>query len=403
LSYSNRVDAAGWVRLALRAVIALGLVSTSCALTGRGSIVSSGSTDGGPEPRVDATGSAGMTAEAGSPDQSATIAPDSTAVGPPDVRIRPDVGTGPDAAIVDPLGDGDMTIGPGYKPAPESSENPSVPKGTVFSFAMSSSGSKIFPGVNASSGNPQPFTRAVWVYVPKQYVDGTAAPLLVVQDGGQWKDDLVRVLDNLIAARTVPTAIALLVDAGPADLGNQRGIEYDTISTDYVDFIEQEVLPAASQQSAIHAAYPNLKITANPEGRASMGCSSGGIAAFTMGWLRPDLYRKILSYSGSFTNRIANAGYPHGGWEYPEHLVADTAIKPLRVYLEVGERDISWDSADLSHNWPVANKTLAAALKGRGYHYQLVIAKESGHCDLAVRAQTLPDALRWLWRGYPID
>jgi enterochelin esterase family protein len=373
------------VRLGTGSTAAFLLVLSSCAGTASGSLPSLGPVDGSTDSGAGVDSSGGVDEQGDRP------------VTPPP---SPDGGTeSPDAPAVDPAGDGEMTIGPDYPPAPEWAENPAVPKGTVFAYSMSSSDSKIFPA--AGAGNPQPFVRSVWFYVPKQYADGTPAPLLVVQDGASSKNDLPRVLDNLIAAKAVPALVALMIDAGPSDLGNQRSIELDTISHAYVDFIEQEALPAVTAQEAIRAAYPGLRFTTNPEGRASMGCSSGGIAAFTMGWLRPDLYRRILSYSGSFTDRLPDASYPHGGWEYPEHLIADAPAKPLRVYLQVGEKDLLWDSTDLSLNWPAANRTLAAALAARGYHYQLVIASGAGHCNGAVRAHTLPDALRWLWRGYP--
>ena len=43
----------------------------------------------------------------------------------------------------------------------------------------------------------------------------------------------------------------------------------------------------------IKAAYPKLAFTGNPWGRAVIGCSSGGAAALSMGWFRPDLFRRV--------------------------------------------------------------------------------------------------------------
>ena len=134
-----------------------------------------------------------------------------------------------------------------------------------------------------------------------------------------------------------------------------------------------------------------------------MGGSSGGAAAFTMGWFRPDLYRRILTYSGTFVNQHPDANYPHGCWEYHEHLIAENPAKPLRVFLEVGENDLNLDPqfGDNMHNWPKANKAMAAALSAKNYHYRFIYALGAGHVDGRVVGQTLPDTLVWLWRGYP--
>ena len=167
------------------------------------------------------------------------------------------------------------------------------------------------------------------------------------------------------------------------------------------------MLPAVVNNSAIKAAYPNLKFTANPEGRAAMGCSSGAAAALTMAWFGKDLYRRILSYSGTFVDQQDPKvpTFPNGAWEYHQHLIAETTPnKPLRIYLEVGENDLrANDPESTLHNWVMANQRMAAALKAKGYHYQYQFARGAGHCDSGVIGQTLYDALKWLWRGYPIQ
>jgi hypothetical protein len=55
------------------------------------------------------------------------------------------------------------------------------------------------------------------------------------------------------------------------------------------------------------------------------------------------------------------------------------------------------------HDWVAANNRMATALKARGYHYQYVFAVNAGHVDRAVKNQTLPEALEWVWQGYPIS
>src|SRR5262249_28029893 len=118
---------------------------------------------------------------------------------------------------------------------------------------------------------------------------------------------------------------------------------------------------------------------------------------------------RLTTYSGTFVDQDPkNPIYPHGAWSYGEFLVRDTAPKPLRVFLTVGENDNNLDSDprfnnDMMHNWITPNQTLAAALRATGYHSRFLCAKGAGHCDDRVQAQTLPETLLWMWRGYPID
>jgi len=46
---------------------------------------------------------------------------------------------------------------------------------------------------------------------------------------------------------------------------------------------------------------------------------------------------------------------------------------------------------------------MASVMKAKGYHYQFVYAKNAGHVDAKVINQTLPQALEYLWKGYPIQ
>jgi S-formylglutathione hydrolase FrmB len=46
-----------------------------------------------------------------------------------------------------------------------------------------------------------------------------------------------------------------------------------------------------------------VKLTKNPDGRATMGLSSSGAAAFTMAWFHPELYRRVLAYSPTMVNQ----------------------------------------------------------------------------------------------------
>lgn len=342
-----------------------------------------------------------------SPQDSATLADSTTSdvadtFVPMEAALDAAIDVAPDTGVTDPGtdGDGDFTIGPTYTRAPELDVATGTPRGKVYPFSMKSTDSAIFPGVTG------PYTRNAWAYVPAGYVNGKEAPFMIVQDGGGYVDRVTAALDTMIAAKKLPKIVVVFVNPGPGDgRGSERGFEYDTVSEAYTKFIESEVLPIVPKLPALAKDFDDLRFTKNPEGRASMGCSSGGAAALTMGWFRPDLYRRILTYSGTFVNQAPDATYPHSAWEYHEHLIAETPAKPLRIFLEVGENDLNLDKSfgDGMHDWVAANKATAKALAGRGYHHRFLFAKGASHCDGRVIEQTLPETLSWLWRGYPVD
>jgi enterochelin esterase-like enzyme len=292
-----------------------------------------------------------------------------------------------------------------------------VPQGAIYEFTMSSADSKIYPGIArepntfgapdpadpakliVTTSHPAPYTRHVAVYVPKQYVPGTAAPFLVGADGPDR--GLFTALDNLIAEHRVPVMIAISIGNGSGDAqGSERGLEYDTMSGLYAEWVESEVLPLVESQYRV-------KLTGDPEGRATMGGSSGGSCALIMAWYHPELYHRVLTYSGTYVNQQwpHNSETPHGAWEFHEHLIPNSKAKPLRIWMEVGDRDNFNPNimGDHMHDWVVANENMARVLAAKGYHYQFVFARNAGHTDRAVKLQTLPEALEYLWQGYPMD
>jgi enterochelin esterase family protein len=311
--------------------------------------------------------------------------------------------------------DGNFILGPTHTPAPEMTADDGVPHGTVSTFAMPSTSSKIYPGIArdantfgqadpnhparmvVSTSHPAPYVRQVTVYVPRQYVPGTVAPFMIGADGPDRA--LFTALDHLIAAHRVPVMIAISIGNGSGDAqGSERGLEYDTMSARYAEFVETEVLPLVESQYGV-------KLTKNPDGRATMGGSSGGSCALIMAWYRPDLYRRVLTYSGTYVNQQwpYNPQTPHGAWEFHEHLIPQTAAKPLRIWMEVGDRDLLNPNAlrDGMHDWVLANEEMAKVLAAKAYHYQFVFARNAGHTDRAVKQQTLPEALEYVWQGYP--
>jgi iron(III)-enterobactin esterase len=322
----------------------------------------------------------------------------------------------PDGSVPPSDAGGNFIIGPTHTKAAEMTPQDGVPQGDVYTLTMNSSDSKIYPGIARDAGtfgtpdpndpaklivttsHAAPYTRKVTVYVPKQYVAGTAAPFIVGADGPDKL--LFAALDNLIAEHKVPVMIAISIGNGSGDAqGSERGLEYDTMSGLYAEWVEKEVLPLVESQY-------NVKLTKDPDGRATMGGSSGGSCALIMAWYHPELYHRVLTYSGTYVNQQwpPNPQSPHGAWEFHEHLIPNSPVKPIRIWMEVGDRDNYNPNAmrDNMHDWVVANENMAKALAAKGYHYQFVFAKNAGHTDGSVKQQTLPEALEYLWQGYRI-
>ena len=316
-------------------------------------------------------------------------------------------------------GDGNYTIGPEYKIDPDLTDRGN-PKGKYFEFTMPSGRQQNLPRrrFHARAGRRRPVRkeRKIFVYVPAAYQDGTKAPLLVIHDGPGQLNLVRNALDNLTISkdpnRKLPAFIAIAVENGGNDGKNsERGLEYDTMSDRLARFIHDEVLPAVLNNAEIKAAYPKFALTDNPWGSAVMGCSSGGAAALTMGWFRPDLFRRLIAYSGTFVDQQDDdapeeAKYPLGAWEYHSSmkLIEKSEKKPLRIFTHVSENDIrAKDPEETYHNWVMAGERTAAALKAKGYHHRYVFSLATGHCDRRVFEQTLADTLVWIWRGYHAD
>jgi enterochelin esterase-like enzyme len=279
---------------------------------------------------------------------------------------------------------------------------------------MNSADSKFFPGIArepqtfgaldpadpakliVTTSHPAPYTRKVTVYVPQQLKPGAVAPFIVGADGPDRL--LFSTLDNLIAQHKIPALIAISISNGGGDAqGSERGLEYDTMSGRYAEFVEAEVLPRVEAEA-------HVRLTPDPDARATMGASSGGSCALIMAWYHPELYHRVLTYSGTYVNQQwpPDPATPHGAWEFHEHLIPSSPAKPIRIWMEVGDRDLSDPNVmhDHMHDWVLANEKMAAVLAAKGYHYQFVFAHNAGHVDHATREQTLPEALEYIWQGY---
>ncbi|MGO8678338.1 MAG: alpha/beta hydrolase [Limisphaerales bacterium] len=330
------------------------------------------------------------------------------------------LGHGADLDREDPgkEGDGDYQVGSDYTIDPDLQDRGN-PKGKSFEFSMALADSKLFRGDDSTlqpGKKPVRRTRRVYVYVPAAYKDGAKAPILIIHDGPGQLNLVRNALDNLTISanpnRKLPAFIAIAVENGGNDgKKSERGLEYDTLSDRLARFINDEVLQAVLHNPEVRAAYPQIAITDNPWGRAVMGCSSGGAAALTMGWFRPDLFRRLIAYSGTFVAQqdedAPEAGkYPLGAWEYHSgmKLIENSDLKPLRIFTHVSENDLRPnDPEETHHNWVMAGRRTAEALKAKGYHHRFVFSLGTGHCDHRVFEQTLADTLVWAWRGFQPD
>jgi enterochelin esterase-like enzyme len=262
-----------------------------------------------------------------------------------------------------------------YQLGPDSMEQSGVAKGTIEQFKHKSD---IFAGT----------VRDVWVYVPAQYDKEKPAALMVFQDGGNYQNPKGQfrvpiVFDNLIHKKEIPVMVGIFINPGvfegkdPKKGGSNRSFEYDTLSDQYARFLEKEILPEVGKK---------VNLRQDAAGRGICGISSGGICAFTVAWERPDLFSKVLSHVGSFTNI-------RGGDRYPG-MIRKTPAKPIRVFLQDGAGDL-----DNEHgNWWLGNLQMEKALAYKK-RYDFQVAWGDGGHNGKHGGAILPESLRWLWRA----
>jgi enterochelin esterase family protein len=263
-----------------------------------------------------------------------------------------------------------------YVLGPDSMVKPDVPHGEIIPFKWQS---KVFAGT----------TRDCWIYVPKQYDGKTPACVMVFQDGGGYQNPKGTyrapvVMDNLIHKKEIPVMIGIFINPGtfvgkdPKKGGSNRSFEYDSLTPQYAEFLDKEIFPEVSKK---------YKLRSDAAGRGICGASSGGICAFTAAWERPDMFSKVLSHIGSFTNI-------RGGDRYPG-IIRKAAKKDIRVFLQDGSNDLD----NHAGNWYLANLQMEKALQFKKYDVKTVWGDgmHSGKHGGAI----LPDSMRWLWRDTP--
>ncbi len=271
-----------------------------------------------------------------------------------------------------------------YQLGPDSQVQ-NVPHGTVEKLVLPPG--QFFPGT--------PHNYAV--YIPANAPVGPL-PYMVFLDGASYLGNNLRaanVLDNLIAAKAIPPMVGVFVDPGvlPAirpDAQNryERVFEYDSLSNRYSRFLLEELLLAVAMKHAL---------SANPDEHAIGGTSTGAVGAFVAAWHRPDQFHRVLSLIGTYVAM-------KGADTLPE-IVRKTEAKPIRIWMQDGANDHITAAQPYgtfyAGTWPRANQLLFDALQFQGYDAKLTIGT-GGH-DTKQGGAELPDALRWLWRGYSAE
>ncbi len=265
-----------------------------------------------------------------------------------------------------------------YKQGPDSFRQEGVPKGAITAHKWTS---KIFPGT----------VRDYWIYVPAQINSRNPAPVMIFQDGGGMVQEdgagykVPVVLDNLIHKKDIPPLIAIFINPGvlPAANANaqprfNRSLEYDGLGDRYARFLIEEILPEIARTH---------NLSKDPDHYALAGSSSGAIAAFNAAWSRPDQFRRVLSFIGSFVNLR--------GAQILPSLIRKFEPKPLRVFLQDGSND----NDIYGGSWWIANQDMARSLEWSGYESKFVKGTEAHNSKHG--SAILPDALRWLWKDFP--
>ena len=322
----------------------------------------------------------------------------------------------PDGVVPPADVDGNFIIGPTHTPAPEMVRcRTSVPQGTICNFTMSSADSKIYPGIARDAGT---FGTRDPADPAKLDRDDQPSGAVHAPGRGVCAQAVRSRHGRALHRRRRWARPAAVHGARQPDRAEARAAD-DRASRSATAAATRRAASAASNTTRCPGATRsssrrrccrwsssecNVKLTKDPEGRATMGCSSGGSAALIMAWYHPELYHRVLTYSGTYVNQQwpPNADTPHGAWEFHERLIPNSPAKPIRIWMEVGDRDLLNPNVmrDDMHDWVEANERMARVLAAKGYRYQFVFARNAGHSDRAVKQQTLPAALEWLWRGY---
>ncbi len=257
--------------------------------------------------------------------------------------------------------------------------HPGVPQGELIQLTFKNS--KIYPGT----------TRTVTIYIPAQYDGKKPACLYVNQDAVQFKAPTV--FDNLINSKEMPVTIGVFVTPGqvmaddPATAinRNNRSFEYDGLGGNYARFLLEEVLPFVEQQKTKDGR--SIILSKNANDRAIGGQSSGAIAGFNVAWERSDSFSRVFSAISTFVGL-------RGGERFAT-LIRKYEPKPIRIFLQDGTNDLNNYAGD----WWITAQMMERAFQFAGYEVEHAWG-EGAHNSTHATA-IFPQAMRFLWKGYP--
>src|SRR5262245_57977103 len=263
-----------------------------------------------------------------------------------------------------------------YSLKADSQPQPGVARGTVTKRVLAPG--RFFPGT------PHNYQ----VYVPAGVDQSRPLPFMIFLDGSGYAGDNVRVpvvLDNLIAKRDLPAMAAIFIDPGimpalsdQAQNRYERIFEYDSLTPRFASFLIDELVPDVRK---------TVNLSGDPNDHGIAGISTGGVGAFVAAWNRPDQFRRVITWVGSFGN--------FRGADRLPGLIRRTEPRPIRVAMQTGRQDL----VNYAGSWYLVNPRMAAALEFAGNDVRIDLG-EDGHSNRH-GASVLPDTLRWLWRDYP--
>jgi gluconolactonase len=271
-----------------------------------------------------------------------------------------------------------------YALGPDSLPQPGVPKGSVAKYQLPPG--KFYPGT------PHDYS----IYVPAQYDAAKPAPFMIFFDGNgsiNGGEHAPAVFDNLIARHELPPLIGIFIDPGmlptvSAEAQNryERVFEYDSLSDRYASFLIEELIPAVARK---------YNLSHDPNDRGLVGTSTGAVCAFAAAWNRPDQFRRVVSFIGTYVAMKGADALPA--------LIRKTEPKPIRIFLQDGKNDHIVAAEPFgtfyAGSWPINNQVMFEAFESAGYDVKLTIG-DGGH-DKRQGSAIMPDVLRWLWRDYP--
>ena len=270
-----------------------------------------------------------------------------------------------------------------YPLGPDSQPQDGVPKGAVTRHTLAPG--KIYAGV------PHNYS----LYVPAKYDAAKPTPFMIYLDGSGALGNGQRVptvFDNLIHKGDLPPLIGIFVDPGvlPALTDSEQSrfhriLEYDSIDGRFARFLEEELIAEVAKK---------YNLSKDPSDHAIAGVSTGAVGAFAAAWNRPDLFRRVLSFIGTYVHMRGADSFPG--------MIRLTEPKPIRVFLEAGKNDHLAPGHPFgtfyAGSWPINNQLMLEAMQFAGYDVKLEYG-ENAH-NMTHGAAIMPEALRWLWRGY---